>query len=227
VSALDEAVHPLYPGYPECRVLIYNVAKKGNIGTIVRTAVAFGATQLIVVGNRKINTLGNQMTNRFISWKFFDKWAACRAWIREQGFSLVGVEIAPRAKSVTSRPFTAKTVFMLGNEGSGISPQCMDECDELVYIPQFGRGTASLNVATAAAVVLHEFAQFAQYPDHAPVQGHKFVVDESLARVDAGKLLAKQEQQQQQAGPAASAAAADVEGDEDAGDDTGDDGGDA
>ena len=38
-------------GYPECRVVIYHVAKKANIGTIVRTAVAFGATQIIVVGN--------------------------------------------------------------------------------------------------------------------------------------------------------------------------------
>jgi tRNA G18 (ribose-2'-O)-methylase SpoU len=61
VSALDEAVVPLYPGYPEVRVLVYNVAKKANVGTIVRTAVAFGATQIIVVGNRKINTMGNQV----------------------------------------------------------------------------------------------------------------------------------------------------------------------
>lgn len=47
----DEQIEPLYPGYPECRVLIYNVAKKANVGTVVRTAVAFGATQIIVVGN--------------------------------------------------------------------------------------------------------------------------------------------------------------------------------
>ena len=162
------------------------------------------------------------MTNRFLSWKHFDKWGPCRAWIREQGFSLVGVEIAPRAKSVTSRPFSAKTVLMLGNEGSGISQQCMDDCDELVYIPQFGRGTASMNVATAAAVVLHEFAQYANYPTHAPMEGHKFVVDESLARQDAGKLLAQQEQQQGAA--SAAAAAGDAAGADDGGED-GDDGG--
>ena len=48
--------------------------------------------------------------------------------------------------------------------------QQMDDCDELVYmyIPQYGRGTASLNVATAAAIVLHHFAEWAKYgnPQH-------------------------------------------------------------
>jgi tRNA(Leu) C34 or U34 (ribose-2'-O)-methylase TrmL len=256
--SLDEAVEPLYPGYPECRVLIYNVAKKQNVGTIVRTAVAFAATQIIVVGNvrtraiaracdrewnrnasrmlltiahlssrclcavppqRKLNTLGNQATNRFISWKHFEKWSDCLSWVRSSGFKLVGVEIGERAKDVATRPFSDKTIFVLGNEGQGLSQETMDACDELVYIPQYGRGTASLNVATATSIVLHHFAEYAKYPSHAPISGFKFEVDVSKARVDQGLKLKMMEDA---AAASSNAAAADGEGGEDGGDDGGD-----
>ena len=48
-------------------------------------------------------------------------------------------------------------------------------CDEFVYIPQHGRGTASLNVATAAALVLHHYALQAELPERS-FTGHKFDV---------------------------------------------------
>lgn len=248
----EEAVEPLYPGFPECRVLIYNVAKKQNVGTIVRTAVAFAATQIIVVGNvsgetrhrrrestvslcccalahigcvsllvlpslcpplqRKLSTLGNQATNKYISWKHFEKWGDCLKWVKQSGFKLVGVEIGSRAVNIEKRPFSDKTIFVLGNEGQGLSQETMDACDELVYIPQYGRGTASLNVATATSIVLHHFAEWAKYPTHAPIEGFKFEVDPSKARVDQGHKLAMIE-----AGAAAEAEVA-AEGGEDGSD---------
>ena len=156
---------------------------------------------------RKINTLGNQATNRFISWRFFDTFADCHGWVLKSGFKLVGVEIGARAKNISARPFSDKTIFVLGNEGAGLDQKTMDACDELVYIPQYGRGTASLNVATAASIVLHHFAEWAKYPNHTAVEGFKFVVDESKVRQDPGKLLMMQEQQAGAAGLGAAAAA--------------------
>lgn len=50
---------------------------------------------------------------------------------------------------------------MLGNEGQGLSPRQMALCDSFVYIPQYGAGTASLNVAVACSIVLHHFALWA------------------------------------------------------------------
>ncbi len=64
---------------------------------------------------------------------------------------------------------------MLGNEGSGLSPKQMALCDEFVYIPQYGVGTASLNVAVACSIVLHHFACWAGYPERER-EGFKFVV---------------------------------------------------
>jgi tRNA G18 (ribose-2'-O)-methylase SpoU len=50
---------------------------------------------------------------------------------------------------------------MLGNEGQGMNAKQMSLCDKFVYIPQHGPGTASLNVAVAASIVLHHYALWA------------------------------------------------------------------
>ncbi len=60
-------------------------------------------------------------------------------------------------------------------QGTGLSSKQLQLCDKLVYIPQFGEGTASLNVAVAASIVLHSFAMWAGYPERAR-QGQKYVV---------------------------------------------------
>ena len=56
---------------------------------------------------------------------------------------------------------TGPCAFMLGNEGQGLSPKQLALCDGFVYIPQYGAGTASLNVAVAASIVLHHYAVWA------------------------------------------------------------------
>ena len=63
----------------------------------------------------------------------------------------------------------------MGNEGDGLSSKEMALCDWFVYIPQHGVGTASLNVACAASVVLYQFSTWAKYAESAR-DGYKFVV---------------------------------------------------
>ena len=57
----------------------------------------------------------------------------------------------------------------------GLSDGQKRACDSFVYIAQHGTGTASLNVAVAASIVLHHFALWAEYPE-APRQGEKYSV---------------------------------------------------
>lgn len=54
---------------------------------------------------------------------------------------------------------------MMGNEGHGLTEAQKAMCDGFVYIPQFGKGTASLNVSVAAAIVMHRFASWAGYEE--------------------------------------------------------------
>ncbi|OEL28966.1 hypothetical protein BAE44_0010017, partial [Dichanthelium oligosanthes] len=83
----------------------------------------------------------------------------------ERGCDICGVEITDDAQPVTAHPFRRSTAFLFGNEvggisihsGTGLSQKECDICDFFVYIPQYGGGTASLNVTVAASIVLHHF----------------------------------------------------------------------
>ena len=95
----------------------------------------------------------------------FETWDLCLAHLKRHDIQLVGVEIHPSAIAMdqlledcsTSQKNTA---FLMGNEGQGILPKYMSSCDIFVRIPQYGVGTASLNVYVAASIVLHRFHQW-------------------------------------------------------------------
>lgn len=161
---------------PHCFLVIHNVAKTANIGTLARCATAFGVQELLVVGSSKFNTFGAHGAADYVRVRSFTTLASMREYVTGLGGRVLGVEIVPEALDVTRHPFHGPTAFVLGNEGSGLSPQHMAVCDGFVYIPQFGPGTASLNVAVAAGIVLHHFATWAQYSER-DRDGSKFVVD--------------------------------------------------
>ena len=83
----------------------------------------------------------------------------------------MGVEITPDAKSVAEEPFDGPTALLMGNEGHGLTEAQKEACDSFVYIPQFGDGTASLNVSVAAGIVMHRFASWAKYNEHKRDEG--------------------------------------------------------
>lgn len=75
----------------------------------------------------------------------------------------------------------------MANQGAGLSEAQMRECDAFVYIPQYGCGTASLNVTVAASVVLHHFALWAGYPERSREGGKFDVAQRPLRTVPRGK----------------------------------------
>lgn len=66
---------------------------------------------------------------------------------------------------LSARPTLAPTAWINPLQGQGLNEKQLALCDSFVYIPQYGPGTASLNVAVAASIVLHHFALFAGYPE--------------------------------------------------------------
>ncbi|CAD6334728.1 unnamed protein product [Miscanthus lutarioriparius] len=131
----------------ESVVMVHNVAKRHNVGTLARSATAFGVAEVVVVGRRD----------------------------DERGCDICGVEITEDAKPVTAHPFRRSTAFLFGNEGTGLSQKECDICDFFVYIPQYGGGTASLNVTVAGSIVLHHFGVWAGFPERGR-EGNKFIV---------------------------------------------------
>lgn len=68
--------------------------------------------------------------------------------------TICGLEIMDSAASVADHPFRGSTALMPGNEGYGMNDAQKAVCDQFVYIPHFGNGTASLNVSVATSIAL-------------------------------------------------------------------------
>lgn len=161
-------------------VLVHNVAKRANIGNMLRSAAAFSVKEVIVVGNkRKVQLFGSQGTHKHVQLRFFDSLKESINYLKtEKHCTIYGVEIMDEAVSVVQRPFEGNSAFVLGNEGDGLSETQKGVCDKFVYIPHYGNGTASLNVTVAASIVFHHFAVWAKYAER-PRVGEKFLVEDA------------------------------------------------
>eukprot|EP00890_Picochlorum_soloecismus_P001974 jgi/Picsp_1/2778/NSC_01005-R1_obp33pep like protein len=180
---------------PECFLILYNVSKKHNIGTIARCATAFNVTAICLVGSRHFNTFGSHGSDAFVNMKHFGTLEECCETLKEKyGCRIVGIEIDDSAVAVHTNPFTGPTAFMVGNEGQGLNEKQMKLCDCFVYIPQYGPGTASLNVAVATSIVLHHYALWANYAERSR-HGQKFDVEERPQRMSARGTVPYTEQE--------------------------------
>lgn len=150
-------------------LVLHAIGKDRNIGTLLRTAVAFNVQVLVCGANeRGVATFGAKGTERHAHVRRFPGrggLVAAAAWLRARGVRLLGLEIADGALPVTARPFSGATAIMPGNEALGLSPQQKALCDGFLYVPQYGNGTASLNVAAATAIALHEAATWRGAPE--------------------------------------------------------------
>jgi tRNA G18 (ribose-2'-O)-methylase SpoU len=210
----DDAVthNPCTEGRPVCWVILFNLVKQRNVGNLMRTAVALGARLLVTVGAQRLLFLGAKGTRDFIPVRPVATLADARALAVDAGLSVCGVEITPEARPIGALPFRGGTAFILGNEGDGLSPAAKAVCDHFVYIPQHSVGTASLNVAAAAAIVLQRFAEWAAFREAPRAAGvDKFAVasmikDASFGGVDAELVRAERaaRREEERAAPAES-----------------------
>jgi tRNA G18 (ribose-2'-O)-methylase SpoU len=149
-------------------VLIYNISKKHNIGTLIRSASAFNCKKVLILGaNKKIlkKFFGHQGTLKKTDFMFFDDIDGLKVFIKENDIYVCGIEIGENSQPVQSKPFKGNTLFVLGNEGAGMNQKQKELCDHFVYIPHYSNKTGSLNVAIAASIVFHHFGVWAGYKE--------------------------------------------------------------
>ncbi|KAL3348118.1 hypothetical protein AABB24_021659 [Solanum stoloniferum] len=161
----------------ESFVLVHNIAKRHNVGTLARSATAFGVSEMILVGRRDFNAFGSHGSTSHVRFRHFHSLADAKTFLKERDCDICGVEITENAVAVNEHPFKRSTAFLLGNEGTGLSAKECEICDFFVYIPQYGCGTASLNVTVAASIVLHQFGVWAGFSERTR-EGNKFIVAE-------------------------------------------------
>jgi tRNA G18 (ribose-2'-O)-methylase SpoU len=139
-------------------IAIENVERDFNMGSIVRSANAFGVRHVHVIGRRQWNKRGAMATDRYLHVHYHDSAKAFSAYISAQPMKLIAIDNVPGAHDmvVSDIPFNAVLIF--GSESSGISDELRAICDEALFIRQKG-STRSLNVAAAAAVAMYEWSR--------------------------------------------------------------------
>jgi len=147
-------------------LILSNIGKRNNFGALIRTATAFGVEKVLVVGESKqLKTFGNQGTVQYVDFQEFKCLKTLKDWCEHEEIDVLGVEIVDQATNIVDFSEDIKVsprrgiALMLGNEGIGMSDKQKEICDEFVYISQFGRSTASLNVATAGGIIMHHLAE--------------------------------------------------------------------
>lgn len=136
-------------------VLLEGVQDPGNVGTIIRSAHAFGAGVALSAG---CADLYNPKTVRSTMGSIFHvpvarelEAAAFVAEAQSHGFSMVAA--VPSGGGKPDEMTDGKLVVAVGAEGSGLSKKVLDACDVAVTIPA---QAPSLNAAVAASVLLYE-----------------------------------------------------------------------
>src|SRR6188768_2992642 len=166
----------------ESYLILYNIMKHANFGYLIRTANAFGVSEIIIVGKRALDVGGACGTSHSTRKRhFFTLGEACE-YLRTKECRICGVEITDDALRVDRQPFEGSTAFMVGNEASGLTKEQISHCDQFVYVPQFGTG-ASMNVNVAAGITLHHFALWAAFKENDRM-AHKFLPSPSATARD-------------------------------------------
>jgi tRNA (guanosine-2'-O-)-methyltransferase len=141
-------------------LLLDSVAHPFNVGSIVRTAAAFGAEKLWLCGNTPDLTMASVGktalgTDRFVEALREPSPAAAAKAAAEDGFRVIAVELASGAVPLAEAPLEGDVCLAIGNEDHGCSPALLAATHSVAYIPQVGR-VGSLNVAVAAAIAMAE-----------------------------------------------------------------------
>lgn len=161
-----------------CSVL-HNLKSPQNVGTIVRSHVAFGGGPVVFVGHsrpwefRKSTQAFSRKLEKLCELVFLEDDFAFFNWCHEQDYGSVAIEIAPRSALLPDFVFPSRTALVVGNEGRGLSPDFLSRCSDVVAIPQFGE-VECMNVGVSCSIAMYELSR--RRSDVSPILGAKFSV---------------------------------------------------
>ena len=149
VADLDTKRHPFH-------VAIENWQHDMNIGSIVRSANAFAADTVHIVGRRRWNKRGAMVTDRYQHVVHHETVEDLVAWAKTEGLPILAIDNVPGCVNIETFDFPAACVLLFGQEGPGLSPEAIAAADSVIEITQFG-STRSINASAAAAVTMHSW----------------------------------------------------------------------
>lgn len=140
------------------QVAIENFSHDMNIGSVVRTANAFTAELVHIIGHRRWNRRGSMVTERYQHVLHHETIDQFVQWARDHDLVVIGVDNMPGAVPLETFDLPARCILVFGQESAGLSQPAQQACDAVLSIAQFG-STRSINVGAAAAIAMHAWVR--------------------------------------------------------------------
>jgi tRNA G18 (ribose-2'-O)-methylase SpoU len=149
VAELDRRRHKFH-------VAIENWQHDLNIGSIVRTANAFLAEEVHIIGNRRWNRRGAMVTDRYQHVSHHPTVEDFVAWAKSRNLPIIAIDNVPGCKKIEEYSLPEECILLFGQEGPGLSEAAIEAAEVVLEITQFG-STRSINASAAAAITMHEW----------------------------------------------------------------------
>lgn len=134
----------------------WEITKEHNVGSLVRTAHAVAAEEVLLVGEREWNVEAARTAELYTTVTQITGIEEFRNHLRRQRWNLVAVELDDRAINLFDADYPDRPCFLLGAELGGVPEELLDEAELIVQIPQWGL-VPSLNLAVAGSIVVYDF----------------------------------------------------------------------
>lgn len=141
-------------------LVLDGVQDPGNLGTLARSAAAFGCAALVCLPGtvdpwnpKAVRASAGALFRQPVVQPTLPELVE---WLDRWGYLLAGADAAGGTIRETSLP--QRVALALGNEGAGLSDSLRERCGAVVAVPMRG-GTESLNVAVAGAILLYELTE--------------------------------------------------------------------
>lgn len=150
----DEIVSRLDGRGVKLEIAIENLERDFNMGTIVRSANAFGIRRVHVIGRRQWNKRGAMMTDKYLDVVYH---ASVADFVKSvQLKNIVAVDNVDASTDIRTAEKAQDAILVFGAEGPGLSAEMLAVSSQIVSIPQLG-STRSLNVGVAAGIAMWEW----------------------------------------------------------------------
>ena len=150
---------------PRCTVVILDsITDPHNVGAILRSCDQFGASLVVIPEHNSASDIaGNEVIGRtsagasaWVPVAIVNNLVRATEQLKQAGFWIYGADAG--GQNCRTIDFPAKSVLIMGSEGTGIASLLEKQCDTIVSIPTCGK-IDSLNVSVAAGVLLYELSK--------------------------------------------------------------------
>lgn len=129
-----------------------------NLSRIARAASCCGLEQIVCTGPAKLERRIARDGADTIRIETHRTLPPVLAQLRGEGYHLVGLEQTTDSQDLHGYAFPRRTALVIGNERTGLTPEVLEQLDDVVEIPVWGL-PYSYNVATATTMALYEYCR--------------------------------------------------------------------